>query len=110
DLLVLVRMHLAGGDAAEPGEQADRAAAVVPDDRGERTQRLHGHAEFLTQLADEGGGGVLAGFHLPAGKLPFPAEMLPRGALAGEQAAVAVADEGGDDVGHLPSARRSASI
>ena len=58
----------------------------------------HGYltTKFFADFADDGGGGILPGFDLAAGKFPFERQVLVGGTLGQEQEPIAF-DHGADD-------------
>lgn len=64
---------------------------------GQGAEPLDFDAEFLAELADQGGHGGFVRLDFSAGEFPFQREVLVRGTLRDEHAAGAVNNDGGDD-------------
>ena len=85
---------------AKEGQKSDFPALVCPDDGVERLADGYLDAEFLTQLADQGLGRGLRGFHFSAGKLPQTCEVFVARPSACEKAALVISDHPADDINH----------
>ena len=98
---MLHRPRLAPHDLASERKQADRPAGVVPIDRPQRLAHLDDNLEFFVQLPGQRDFRRLAGVDLAARELPEAAEVLARGAQAGEELAAGIFDHSADDVDHI---------
>lgn len=96
-MLVGVRRRRVGGEAADERKHLDHDGAVVVDEVGQGAGDGDGAAQFLVDLADEGGGGEFAGFDFAAGEFPLEREVFVRGALGDEDSAGGIFEDGTDN-------------
>lgn len=97
DVFMRMRLRTAKGEGADERNHLNRHGPVVVRERRQVVRDVDRAAEFFTNLANQGGGGFLAGFHLAAGELPFEPEVLVRGTLRDQDFAAIVLDHRADD-------------
>ena len=82
-------------EMADEGDHLDDHGAIIVQERCERSRDGDAALQFLADLPDDGGGGLLAGLNLAAGKFPFARQVLVVRAL-GQQHPPLVLDHGAD--------------